>query len=164
MWNLISKNSQVHISDTFFYVLSTLDLPIPKSLIDSAHAFKELGSDFFFIRENSTNFLKNFFEHFYAQSKNFNFFVGSEVARIKTPKIKEDVAKVGDFKRKTEISCKKGGKGREFSANVRNRLVRSGSNSRNHSKDHNSLVGGENRKKSPGGTQSTRHKLNVHNY
>lgn len=164
MWTLISRNSQIHISDAFSYILSILDIPVPKSLLDSAKVFQELNSDFSYIRGNSTNLLKNYLEHIYSKSKKLHFFVGNDLIRMKTPKFKEEgVGKVLGKEAKVEAIRKREGKERNLSAKAGSRLSRSKSNSKNHSRDLNARGCYESRKNSPGDIFSTRHKLTVHN-
>ena len=137
MWTLISRNSHVHISDAFSYILSILDIPIPRSLLDSAKVFQELKSDLSYIRENSTNLLRNYLEHIYSKSKKCNFMVGNDLVGMRTPKFKEEAGRVLAREGKSEGGRKREGRERNSSAKAGNRLSRSKSNSKNHSRDLN---------------------------
>lgn len=139
MWKLINKNSLVHISDAFAYILCILDIEIPKSIISSSVVFKELNSDFSFIKLNSSGFVKNYLENLYAKSKESNFALANDFVKTKTPKSRDLPGKGQGLRREREnVEKRKSLKEARPKSALRTgavRLKRSASNSRSHSKE-----------------------------
>jgi hypothetical protein len=142
MWGLLSFNSLVHISDAFAYVLTVLDIEIPKSILKTGVVFKGIGTGLSFVKENSMAFNRNYLEKLYEKRKEGLFF-------NKTPKSRESSFRVEN---KKKVSSRRGSRENKTPSSLKNsrtRLKRSESNSRNNSKELRVLSNSENTKKQP---------------
>lgn len=163
MWNLTSKNSTTTIFDAISYLLCVLDFKIPASLIQNSIVFKGLPSnDFEYIKSNSMGLLKNYLENIYLKStQDCNFVMNngkdlncwsirsktSNSSRAQTPKMGEVRKKVGRLEKKLSPKVPKCSSGVKI---TQERIKRSESNSRCHSKEHSGVfITSESRRKSP---------------
>ena len=168
MWKAISHQNHTTVPDAISYLLCILDLHIPDSLLHNSLVFHTIPcSDYAYIKPNSLSLLKNYLEHIYAQSSKNNYYPVNTQLEVsyplqfatvctKTPKTTtssraETPNKLGEFNRKQRNE-------KRTSPNVQKhtgrpgegRLKRSGSSTRNHSKDYSFLAShAERRNKSP---------------